>query len=85
MIVDEAHNTMRAASLGMWQITSCIPFEIKFCFTSQVSEAVQQYKDDGLINGIIDEVTQPHLRQVVIEVWQDVAEVGRNKQIDKVT
>ena len=50
-----------------------------------MSEAVQQYKDDGLINGIIDEVTQPHLRQLIIEAWRDVAEFGRNKQIDKVT
>ena len=48
-------------------------------------EAIQQYKDDDLINGIIDEVTEPQLRQVIIETWREVAEADRNKQINKVT
>ena len=48
-------------------------------------EAIQQYKDDDLINGMIDEVTEPQLRQVIIETWRDVAEADRNKQINKVT
>jgi len=50
-----------------------------------VFEAIQQYKDDDLINGMIDEVTEPQLRQVIIETWRDVAEADRNKQINKVT
>ena len=48
-------------------------------------EAIQQYKDDDLINGIIDEVTEPQLRQVIIETWREMAEADRNKQINKVT
>jgi len=50
-----------------------------------VFEAIQQYKDDDLINGIIDEVTEPQLRQVIIETWREVAEADRNKQINKVS
>ena len=48
-------------------------------------EAIQQVKDDDVINGIIDEVIQPQLRQVIIELWRDIAESNRNKQIEKVT
>ena len=48
-------------------------------------EAIQQYKDDDLINGVIDEVTEPQLRQVVIETWCEMAEADRDKQINKVT
>jgi len=50
-----------------------------------VFEAIQQYKDDDLINGIIDEVTEPQLRQVIIDTWREMAEADRNKQINKVT
>lgn len=50
-----------------------------------VFEAIQQVKDDDVINGIIDEVIQPQLRQVIIELWRDIAESNRNKQIEKVS
>ena len=51
----------------------------------QVFEAIQQSQDDSLINSIIDEVMEPHLRQVIIEAWRDVADVDRSKQVKKIT
>ena len=35
----------------------------------QVLEAMQQIKGDDVINGIIDEVLNPQLSQIIIEAW----------------
>ncbi|KAJ7333080.1 hypothetical protein OS493_018252 [Desmophyllum pertusum] len=50
-----------------------------------VTEAMQGSQYDVVIDDIIDDVTDPQLRQVIIEAWRDVVDVDRNKQIKKVS
>ena len=45
---------------------------------------MQQIKGDDVINGIIDEVLNPQLSQIIIEAWRDVAENDRNREIQEV-
>ena len=46
---------------------------------------MQQIKGDDVVNGIIDEVLNPQLSQIIIEAWCDVAETDRNREIQEVT
>ena len=46
---------------------------------------MQQIKADDVINGIIDEVLNPQLSQIILEAWRDLAETDRNREIQEVT
>ena len=50
----------------------------------QATEAMQGFQYDAVIDDIIDEVTEPQLRPVIIEAWRDVVDVDRDKQVKKV-
>lgn len=44
---------------------------------------MQQIKGDDVINGIIDEVLNRQLSQIVIEEWHALAQTDRNMETDK--
>ena len=46
---------------------------------------MEQMKGDDVINAIIDEVLNPQLSQIIIEVWSDIAETDRNRERQEVT
>ena len=46
---------------------------------------MQQIKGDDVINGIIDEVLNPQLSQIIIEAWRDLAQTDRNRERQEVT
>lgn len=50
-----------------------------------VTEAMQGFQYDVVIDDIINEVMEPQLRPVIIEAWRDVVDVDRNKQVKKVS
>jgi len=50
-----------------------------------VLEAMQQIKGDDVINGIIDEVLNPQLSQIIIEAWRDLAQTDRNRERQEVS
>lgn len=49
-----------------------------------MTEAMQGFQYDVVIDDIINEVMEPQLRPVIIEAWRDVVDVDRNKQVKKV-
>ena len=48
-------------------------------------EATQQIKGDDVVKGIIDEVLNPQLSQIIIEAWRDLAETDRDREIQEVS
>lgn len=50
-----------------------------------VTEAVSGFQNDDPLDDIIDEVITSELRQVVIDVWQELMEVDREKQLKKLS
>lgn len=50
-----------------------------------VTEAVSGFQNDDPLDDIIDEVITSELRQVVIDVWQELMEVDKEKQVKKLS
>lgn len=43
------------------------------------------FQNDDPLDEVIDEVITSELRQIVIDVWREMMEVDREKQVKKVT
>lgn len=50
-----------------------------------VSEAMDGFQNDDPLDEVIDEVITSELRQIVIDVWREMLEVDREKQVKKLS